>query len=117
MSFSSVEELSLSKPDAWPPGRAAARLKARISELCAFVGWTEEQPVEGVFSPTHYSSLALISIFIPLLRKEVRASYPEAFSLHLPGGRKCSGVKTDLAFIYLFFSCIQCLLENVPEGR
>lgn len=33
--------------------------------------------------------------------------------------RKCSGVKTDLAFIYLFFffTCILCLLENVPEGR
>lgn len=35
--------------------------------------------------------------------KKLKKDIPEAFSLQLPGMRQCSGVKTDLAFIYLFF--------------
>lgn len=31
--------------------------------------------------------------------------------------RKCSGVKTDLAFIYLISIAHNVLLENAPEGR
>ena len=55
--------------------------------------------------------------FIPLVREIMER---ERYSRHClcnsqAQGKKCPGVITDLHL--LFFSCIQCLFKNVPEGR
>lgn len=118
MSFSNVEELSCQSQTLGLMAKAQCDAKPGSQTLVSSWEWQRSScRWKHVFPKTHYSFSAVISNFILFLRDIMER---ERYSRHClcnsqAWGNKCPGVITDLHL--LFFRCIQCLFENVPEGR